>query len=75
MALARAGKPAAAREAAAALKRILEAPLPAGQTRDEFQATLLPVLSAQLQGEIEAASGDTEAARITLYREIGRAHV
>ena len=68
MALARAGKPAAAREAAAALKRILEAPLPAGQTRDEFQATLLPVLSAQLQGEIEAATGDTDAARATLQR-------
>ena len=68
MALARTGKPAAARDAAAALKRILEAPLPAGQTRDEFQATLLPVLSAQLQGEIEAASGDTDAARATLQR-------
>ena len=39
-----------------------------GQKRDEFQATALAVLSAQLQGEIEAASGDTDAARITLHR-------
>ena len=68
LAFARTVQPAAARDAAAALKRTLDAPLPAGQKRDEFQATALAVLSAQLQGEIEAASGDTEAARITLHR-------
>lgn len=68
VALARTAQPAAARDAAAELKRIVDAPVSAGQKRDEFQATALAVLSAQLQGEIEAARGDTEAARTALQR-------
>ena len=68
VALARTAQPAAARDAAAALKRTVDAPLSTGQKRDEFQATALAVLSAQLQGEIEAASGDVVAMRATLQR-------
>ena len=68
VALARTAQPSAARDAAAALKRIVDAPPAAGQKRDEFQATALAVLSAQLQGEIEAASGNVDAMNASLQR-------
>ena len=68
VALARTAQPGAARDAAAALKRIVDAPLPVGRKRDEFQATALAVLSAQLQGEIEAASGEVAAMSASFQR-------
>lgn len=68
IAFARTGNLAAAREASAALKRVLESPPSAGQKPDEEKRAILAVLSAQLQAEVEAASGDAAAARATLQR-------
>ena len=67
MALARIGQLPAAREAAASLKRAIDSSTSAKKPDASTQA-VLAVLSAQLQGEIESASGDTAAARVTLQR-------
>ncbi len=68
VAFARTGNVGAAREAVAALKRTLDAKPPASEKPDEGMRAILAVLSAQLQAEIEAASGDVTTARATLQR-------
>ena len=68
IAFARTGQLGPAREAAASLKRMLDSKPAAGEKPDEGLHAILAVLSAQLQAEVEAASGDAAAAHATLQR-------